>query len=178
MWLFLISLSMLFGAAMVAYVVIRFTGSKSPDRGTLQFPDIFWLSTALVIGVSFAMSRALHALRREHQNPFRSWVRLSLALAIGFLIVQSPAMARLVVEHQHLRHQGSGMFLYGLVFFLVLLHALHVLGGMIALIRVGYQARRGAYDHEHYQPVRHAAMYWHFLDIIWILMFLTFLVTA
>ncbi len=178
MRLFLLSLFMLFAAAMIGYVFIRTGGEKSPSRGSLHFPELFWLSTALVVVISFTMSRAVTALRRERQTVFMGWLRLSLILAIGFLLVQAPAMARLVVTHQQLRSQGGGMFLYGLIFFLVLLHALHVLGGMIALIRVAYQGRRGAYDHEHYQPVRHAAMYWHFLDAVWIAMFLTFLVTA
>lgn len=66
--------------------------------------------------------------------------------------------------------------LYGLVFFLVLIHALHVFGGIIALARTWQQARRGVYDHEHYQPVRHVALYWHFLDAVWLAMFFTFLV--
>ena len=65
--------------------------------------------------------------------------------------------------------------LYGLIFVLVLLHAAHVLGGIIALLRTGQQASRGVYDHEHYQPVRHVALYWHFLDAVWLAMFFTFL---
>ena len=176
MWLFLISLFILFASAMVAYVVIREAGSRSPQQGSLHFPAILWLSTVLVIGVSFSLSRALHFIRRERQAEFRTWLVISLGLAIGFLLVQAPAMAALVVEHE--RFRAAGLFLYGLVFILVLLHALHVVGGMVALVRVTVRGRRGAYDHEQYQPVRYAAMYWHFLDVIWILMFATFLVTA
>jgi heme/copper-type cytochrome/quinol oxidase subunit 3 len=175
-WLFLISLFMLFCGAMLGYVVIRLTGSKSPPRGTLHLPSILWVSTVLVIGVSFALSRAVRFLRMERQAAFLNWLGISLALAVAFLLVQAPALARLLAEHERLR--ANGLFIYGLVFILVLLHALHVVGGMVALIRVTVRARHGAYDHEHYQPVRHTAMYWHFLDAIWILMFLTFLLTA
>jgi heme/copper-type cytochrome/quinol oxidase subunit 3 len=178
MRLFLLSLFMLFAAAMVGYVAIRLAGSKSPQHGTLHFPEILWLSTAIVITISFTMSRAVHALRLERQRAFLNWLRISLALAVGFLLVQTPAMARLLADHERMRTQGSGLFLYGLVFFLILLHALHVLGGMVALVRVTFRARQGAYDHENIPPVRHTAMYWHFLDMIWIVMFLTFLFTA
>lgn len=176
MALFLASLSMLFAAAMVGYAIIRLSGHRSPQSGTLHLPPILWLSTLLVICVSFTMSRAVAAVRREQIRAFAAWLTASLLLAIGFLVVQTPAMIGLLVEHA--RYRASGVFLYGLIFVLVLLHALHVLGGMIALVRVRWQARRGVYDHEHFQPVRHAAMYWHFLDIIWILMFVTFLATA
>jgi heme/copper-type cytochrome/quinol oxidase subunit 3 len=61
------------------------------------------------------------------------------------------------------------------VFFLILVHALHVIGGIITLIRVAYRARKDVFDHENYQPVRHTAMYWHFLDAVWMVMFVTFL---
>jgi cytochrome c oxidase subunit III len=176
MFLFLASLSMLFGAAMVGYAIVRLAGQRSPQSGALHLPQILWLSTLLVICVSVTMGRAVAAVRRERARAFAFWLTASLLLAIGFLVVQTPAMIRLLAEHAYYR--SAGLFLYGLIFVLVLLHALHVLGGMIALIRVRLQASRGVYDHEHYQPVRHTAMYWHFLDVIWILMFITFLATA
>jgi heme/copper-type cytochrome/quinol oxidase subunit 3 len=137
---------------------------------------LLWLSTALVISVSLAMSRAVSAVRREKQRAFHLWLSISLALAIGFLLVQAPAMAMLLAEHELRR--TAGVFLYALVFVLILLHALHVAGGMIALLRLSFRGRHGFYDHEHYQPVRLVAWYWHFLDVIWILMFGTFLLTA
>lgn len=175
MRLFLISLFMLFAAAMMGYALIR-TSPNGVKQGRLHFPHLLWISTALVICVSLTMGRAVAAVRRERQPAFRFWLLLSLALAIGFLLVQAPAMAGLLAEHQRMRVQGR--FLYGLVFVLILLHALHVAGGMIALLRISFRGRHGAYDHEHYQPVRFAAWYWHFLDFIWIVMFLTFLLTA
>lgn len=176
MWLFLTSLFMLFAAVITAYLFVRLAGAKSPPLHTVHFPNLLWLSTALVIGVSVALARTVASLRLEHQDAFRRWLRVALLLGIGFILVQAPAMARLLVVHQHLRQ--SGMFLYGMVFVLILLHALHVVGGIIALIRVTIQGERGVYDHEHYLPVRHTAMYWHFLDLIWLAMFTTFLVTG
>ena len=172
MWLFLISLFMLFAAAMVGYAIIRLAGHQSPPSGAIHLPGLLWLSTALVIGVSFSMARGLRYLRIERQAGFRAWLRWSIALAIGFLVVQAPAMAMLLAGSRQ-----SVIVLYRLIFVLVLLHALHVVGGIVALARVALQTRRGVYDHEHYLPVRHAAMYWHFLDLIWIIMFLTFLLT-
>jgi cytochrome c oxidase subunit III len=176
MFLFLVSLSMLFGAGMIGYAIIRLAGQRSPHAGALHLPHILWLSTLLVICVSVTMGRAVAAVRRERMRAFSVWLTASLMLAIGFLVVQTPAMITLLMEHA--RYRSAGLFLYGLIFFLIMVHALHVLGGMIALVRVRLQAHRGVYDHEHYQPVRHTAMYWHFLDVIWILMFVTFLATA
>ena len=65
--------------------------------------------------------------------------------------------------------------MWAVLFCFVLLHAAHVLGGIIYLAVVTVRAYRGVYDHEHFVGVRHAALYWHFLDVVWILMFGTFL---
>jgi cytochrome c oxidase subunit 3 len=176
MWLFLIALFMLFGAVMVAYLFIRLAGAKSPPLHVIHLPSLLWLSTALVIGVSIALARAVKYLRMEKQDSFRDWFRVSLLMAVGFIIVQAPAMLMLLRAHYQLRSQG--MFLYGLVFFLILIHALHVVGGIVAMVWVGIKAERGVYDHEHYLPVNHVAMYWHFLDFVWLSMFVTFLSTG
>jgi heme/copper-type cytochrome/quinol oxidase subunit 3 len=174
MWLFLASLFMLFAAGLLGYVVIR--NSVQNVNQHVHLPGILWLSTAMVLGVSIALARALGALRRERRPAFLAWVRISLLLALGFLAVQAPAMVMLLAQHRGLKQQHVA--LYGLVFFLILLHALHVVGGMVALILINLRGSRGVYDHEHYLPMRHAAMYWHFLDAVWIILFLTFLATA
>jgi heme/copper-type cytochrome/quinol oxidase subunit 3 len=173
MWLLLASLFMLFAAVMVGYLVIRLGGSQSPPLHAIHFPKLLWLSTALVIGVSFALQRSLNYVKLEKQREFHRWLLISLWLAIGFIVVQAPAMIELLAAHR--RFHPQGLALYGLVFFLILVHAAHVVGGIIAMSRIIYVARTGAFDHEHYQPVRHTAMYWHFLDAVWIAMFFTFL---
>jgi heme/copper-type cytochrome/quinol oxidase subunit 3 len=176
MWLFLTALFMLFAAVMMAYLFIRLAGPKSPPLHSIHLPAPLWLSTALVIGVSIALARALNFLRIERQEAFRDWFRVSLLMAVGFIIVQAPAMWMLLRAHERFRSQG--IFLYGLVFILILIHALHVVGGIVAMVWVGIKAERGVYDHEHYLPVRHTAMYWHFLDLVWLTMFITFLATG
>jgi heme/copper-type cytochrome/quinol oxidase subunit 3 len=174
MWLFLIALFMLFAAVMVGYLVIRLGSAQSPPLHSIQLPKLLWVSTALVIAVSFALSRALHFVRHERQGLFRGWLMISFLLAVGFIAVQIPAMIKLLSAHHRL--QQTGVTLYGLVFFLILVHAAHVVGGIVTMVRLMYVSPRGVIDHEHYQPVRFTAMYWHFLDLVWIVMFLTFLV--
>ena len=66
--------------------------------------------------------------------------------------------------------------LWTILFVYVLLHALHVLGGMIYLALVTRNGLLGRYDHEYYVGVRHAAMYWHFLDVVWLMMFGIFVI--
>lgn len=187
MYLFLAALFMLFASSLLAYVFIRTQSAARPPRGTLHLPAALWLSTAMIVGVSVTFPRALRALRREKQPLFRKWIVATLVLACGFVMVQTPAMIQLLATHRQIledyqhtpaaHESGSApaVHLYGFVFVLVLLHATHVLGGIVSLIVVTVRGYRGAYDHEDYLPVIYAAMYWHFLDAVWIVMFVTFL---
>lgn len=178
LWVFLVALAMLFGASMLGYVYIRLVGPRAlaHTAAPVHVPSLLWVSTAIVLAVSYSLHRALAAVRRERHAPFRTWLRASLALAVGFIAVQTPAMIMLLREHAALSAQG--VHIYGLIFFLVLLHALHVVGGVVALVRVIVLESRGIFDHEHFLPIRHAAMYWHFLDVVWLVMFTTFLVVG
>jgi heme/copper-type cytochrome/quinol oxidase subunit 3 len=173
MYLFLASLFMLFAAGILGYVLIRIKASERLALGSLEIPHALWASTAIVVIASFTIQRAVNQLRHERQQSFRHFLLLTMLLAVVFVIVQAPSMVVLMQHQQQLRQKR--LALYGLIFFLILLHALHVLGGIIALGWTSHHARQGAYDHEHYQPVGRVALYWHFLDAVWLVMFFTFL---
>jgi cytochrome c oxidase subunit 3 len=170
MALFLAALGMLFAASLLAFVFIRY-GSNSPSAGAIHLPNELWLSTLLVVCVSIALGLATRQLREGRQRSSRNSLTAALAFAAGFLTVQAPALVKLLEEHQHLR--ASGLHLYGLIFFLVLLHAAHVVGGMVALVYVTIKAHRGGYERRGgpKNPIRMTTLYWHFLDMVWIVMF-------
>jgi cytochrome c oxidase subunit 3 len=174
MWLFLTSLTMLFAAGMLGYAIIRLTSSAIPETFAVRLPATLWISTALVLAASFTIHRALRAIQHEKRAELRQWLWATLALAVGFIAVQVPSMLAMLASHRQLLE--SRMPLYGLIFFLVLVHAAHVVGGVIALITVLGKALRDGYDHEHHTGVYHSALYWHFLDIVWFVMFGTMLV--
>ena len=169
MWLFLLALSMLFGASILGYGLIRFTGTSQASRGLIHLPIALYFSTAIIIISSFTFHRAIVSARQDHQRALRAWLATTLLLAIAFIAVQAPALWIVLRRHYVLRAQDIGI--YGLIFFLILLHALHVIGGLVALVQVNRKAAVGAYQHRSIAPLRHAALYWHFLDIIWLAMF-------
>jgi heme/copper-type cytochrome/quinol oxidase subunit 3 len=172
MVLFLAALFMLFTASLIGFVWIRFGMPNSPPAGAIHLPNELWLSTLLVICVSIALGLATRQLREGRQRASRNSLTAALAFAAGFLTVQAPALVKLLEEHQHLR--ASGLHLYGLIFFLVLLHAAHVVGGMVALVYVTVKAHRGGYERRGgstKNPIRMTTLYWHFLDMVWIVMF-------
>jgi len=176
MYLFLAALFMLFASGMLGYGMIRVAAMNKVALHSLHMPGGLWFSTALVVAASVTAQLALREVKREHQESFRRWLAATLWLAVGFVIVQIPSLVVLLREQAVMKQQKLALF--GLIFFLVLLHAMHVVGGIAALGRTVRQAGRNVYDHEHYQPVHHVALYWHFLDCVWLVMFFSFLLVG
>jgi len=185
MLLFLAALFMLFAASIVGYVLIRLQITHAPEvplsngysrpivaLQTLELPSMLWVSTFLVVGVSVAISLAQAFFARGLHQPYRKALIAALALGAGFVTVQTPAMVSLLMSQSAGREKFG--HLYGLLFFLVLLHALHVIGGMIGLGRLAMRVQHGGYNPTDPGPTKHIALYWHFLDAIWIAMFATF----
>ena len=186
MWLFLTTLTILFASGMIAYVFIRLRGQGMPPPGALRDQiarPLLFVSTTAVLLASVTIHMALVKVRRERRGAFIKWLLATDALALLFLAIQTPAMWGLLASDVGAGHALGQLGvrdtrLYGIIFFFVLVHAAHVLGGMIYLAMVTRRALAGRYDHEHVVGVRHAALYWHFLDLVWLFMFGTFLVVG
>ncbi len=186
MILFLASLAILFAASMLAFIIVRFMQSRPRTNlltdevypaltpmGSLHLPATLWLSTIIILASSVTMHFALKNVRLERQQKFCRWMVVTAVLAGLFLIVQVPGLIALLIEHNRLEVSHA---MFGAIFFLVLVHALHLVGGIVPLIYVTRKAFHGAYDHESHAPVKHLTMYWHFLDAVWLVMFTLLLV--
>ncbi len=178
MWLFLAALAMFFVAAIAAYVVSRFTLPARPELGTIQIPRGLTLSTLLLVASSYTLHRGLVAIRRERQATFVRNILYTATLGVGFVIIQVVCLDQLLANHWAVIDQVDPTYrlqYYGLIFTLVLIHGLHVVGGLVPMAIVTSKALQGRYDHESHMGVTLFAMYWHFLDVIWVLMIGTFL---
>lgn len=186
-YLFLASLGMFFAATMITYLVIRQQAFRpladaipgTPMAGTLdyqplQLPMSFWISTLVLVLVSVFLQRACWMVHRERQKGFRFWLVGSLIAASVFTLIQGFGLVDLLTQHFS-RSDGTTK-IYGMSFTLSFIHALHVIGGMVFLGFVIYQAYRDRYDHERHWAVDHCASYWHFLDVVWAFMLITFVV--
>jgi len=164
MWLFLVSLGVLFAACVVGYVVVRLRAPEWPPPGSPSLPAGMWTSTAVLIVLSLLMVLAERALERGRQETATRMLTASLVLAIAFLGSQVANWMRLagndVMPHQSL-------FVFGF-YILTFLHAAHVVGGLVPLILVALRARAGKYSNGESEGVHLVAMYWHFLVVAWI----------
>lgn len=175
-YLFMVSLGVFFAASIVAYLIIRLSGDRVSSTAPIGLPNSLWFSTAALLVTSYCLSRAKRAIRREKQLAMRRWLLASCVLGFAFLAVQG--LGILDIMDAHLAGLERRMSLYGVVFFLVALHAVHVLGGMFCLTTVTMRGWQHRYDHECYRGIKLCAAYWHFLDVVWILMLSTFLLTS
>jgi len=168
MRLFLSSLAVLFAAGLVAFWVVRVRAMYWPPAGAPALPRMLLLSTALAAAVSGAAQAALVAIRRGNEPGLRRWLAAALLLALAFLGCQAVAWVGFFDRATFERH------LYGFTFYaLTGLHALHVLGGLVALAVVVVRARLGAYSWAQHAAVRSTAAYWHFLGAVWLAIYAT-----
>jgi len=170
MRLLILSLTVLFAASIVGYAVTR----ARLEDGAVAVPPLLWASTAALLAAGVLLELASRRLHGGRAGSARGLLAAAAAGSVAFLAVQVPALAQLLDAHP--QASAAGNPLLGFVFFLVLLHALHVLGGMVALAVVLRRARGRALTVDHDGPaVRHTAAYWHFLDLVWVVMFAVFL---
>ena len=173
MAVFLASLSMLFVASLLGFLLIRFKAEVWPPPGAPPIPWSLWLSTLLALGCSGTMQLGLNAIRAGSNERLNRWLLVTNLLALLFLAVQSLSWwqfydPELLKEH-----------LYAFTFYmLTVLHAAHVVGGMISLVFVTVRAKQGAYNWANYAGIKQSTLYWHFLDVVWLVLFATLLLTS
>ena len=171
MWVFLASEIMLFGAFISAYIVLRM-GSPNfgvPDEAIMGRP-LATLNTFVLITSSVTMVLALAALQRDNIKSFATYLVLTSFLGLAFLGIKA-------FEYHHKIAEGltisSGLF-GSFYFTLTGLHALHMIGGLVFNTYILWNGLRGKYSSQHFERVEYAGLYWHFVDLVWVVLFPVF----
>src|SRR6185436_14871535 len=165
----------LFVAAIVGYLIVRNKTTDWPPPGMPRLPSGLWLATMILVGAGITVHRALIAIRRGELRRTTRWLMVTLALGSTFLVVQSWNWWGLIRSHM----TASSKNLYAFTFFMLTgLHAAHAIGGIVLLAVVLARSRGGRYGSGHHPGVTYAAMYWHFLDAMWLWLFAVLVVFA
>jgi cytochrome c oxidase subunit III len=177
-WLFLASLSVFFFGSLILYAIYFALRTAPPGQTRPSFfiPKSFILTSIILIAISICLHMASGAMRRERRMEVWRCVIIASILCVVFFGTQSWGMYHMINEL--LTSSQQDLSLYGFTFFLVLVHALHVVGGGAGLTFLLFGLSRDAYDHESYFPIRFCALYWHFLDVVWFLMLACFALAA
>jgi cytochrome c oxidase subunit 3 len=162
-WLFIISIVMLFASQTSAYLVKRAEG----DWTEFQVPTIFWYSTAILLMSSFTMHFSVISARKNNQNKLKLLVGITFLLGIMFLVMQYLGWQDLQQQGVYMKGNPSGSFFY--VF--TGLHGLHILLGLGILIGTLIMAFKNKITPQNTLLAEVCATSWHFLDILWIYLF-------
>lgn len=159
----------MFAGLTSAYIV------RSNQGNWLQFslPPIFWASTAVILVSSLTMQLSLNAFKAREMAKYRKLVTLTMILGILFALLQFVGFDYLIAHGVKIIGEGSnpsGSFL-GII---TGIHAVHVLGGVIALLIIFFRAYRKKVKSYNVLPVELTNTYWHFVDILWLYLFVFF----
>ena len=187
MWYFLVSDAFTFSALLISYGTIRFSSTNWPDpnevfnampfmhgvNAPLGFVSIM---TFILILSSVFVVRAVQEGHRMNKKGVVFWMFLGILGGAAFLGCQA-------WEWTHLIHGGTtpwgnpyGPPAFGQLFFLITgFHGFHVFSGVAFNIIVAVQAARGVYERRgHYEMVEKIGLYWHFVDLVWVFVFMAF----
>lgn len=168
MWVFLMALGVLFAASIAGYLIVRLRAPAWPPPGMPRLPSGLWLATLAIVAASVAIQQALTTMRLGQTSASVRWLRATVALGVLFLIVQTVNWWGLVTADVGLRTKN----LYAFTFYMLTgLHAAHVIGGLVPLVVVASRAAKGRYGSGWHPGVLYSAMYWHFLDGVWLVLF-------
>ncbi len=167
LWLSIVAMIMIFASLTSAYVVSWGKG------GWLQFemPQLFYVSTAIIISSSVSMNWALSSAKKNNFKNLKIAALITLVLGVAFIICQFKAWGALVDQKVFFAGRSSnvsGSYLYALTG----LHMAHLIFGIMALMVVLVKSLLQKYNSENLLGIRLCAIFWHFLDILWIYLFL------
>ena len=168
LWIGMGSIIMMFAGLTSAYIV---KGSL-PGWSEVTVPKIFYYSTAVMVISSLTMQMALKAFKERSMQQYRRMVTVTALLGFGFIAMQIAGFMQLWDSGAPLGGSGQAAFLY-VIFGL---HAAHVLGGAIALLVMFIKAFSTSIRNYNPVPVEVVSTYWHFVDFLWIYLFIFFLI--
>ncbi len=162
------SMTMMFAGLTSAFVVSK---SRADWLKDFQLPPAFYYSTAAIIGCSVTFHMAKKAIQKNNNSATTMYLLATLVLGILFVILQFVGFGQIVESGYYFTGSGSSItttFLY----VVTVVHLIHLAGGVISLLIIIYNHFKQKYNSSQTLGIELGAMYWHFLDLLWVYLFL------
>ena len=166
LWLFMVSVMMLFGAWTSAYIVKR----GEPGWSSFELPEQFWLNTGIILLSSITMIWAHLSAKRDNLQQTKLALGITTALGVAFLAGQWLAWEKMVEMNYYFAGSGSSSsssFIYVLTGF----HGLHIVSGVVFLLIVLFAAFKYKVHSKNMLRMEMCSTYWHFLGVLWLYLF-------
>ncbi len=160
LWLFMVTIVMLFAAFTSAYIVRQSEGNWL----NFELPSIFYFSTAVLILSSATMHWAYISAKKDNLSMVKLATGITLTLGLVFLFTQYSGWGNLVDQGVYLVGNPSGSFLY----IITGLHGLHIISGLVFLLILLLATIKYKVHSKKMLLIEMGATYWHFLDILWV----------
>jgi cytochrome c oxidase subunit III len=172
MVVFVASEAMFFATFFGAYFTIYSVNPVWPPAGFPRLePGLATVLTVLLVASSVTLQVGVRAIRRDRTRAMLVWLGLTILLGAGFLGLQ--------LYDYSLLGFGVGDGIFGSLFYVMTgLHMAHVFGGVVFLVLVLTQGLGGQLTHAHHDSMEAGSIYWHFVDVVWICLFITFYVVG
>jgi cytochrome c oxidase subunit 3 len=161
--------TMVFAAFTSAFVVRR---GLSDDWTSMHKPPVLWVNTAVLLASSVVLDLSRRSLKAHDRSQFNLWWTVATGLGILFLLGQAFAWYELKQAGVYVATNPSSSFFY----VLTASHAFHLLGGVLALVYVDVQALRLRLGPAKRTAIDITAIFWHFLDGLWLYLMVLFYV--
>ena len=164
----MVSMTMMFGGLTSAFVVSK---SRVDWLKDFQLPSAFYISTIAIIGCSLTFYVAKKAIMKNNRAKTTVFLLSTLFLGLLFVVLQFVGFRQIVDAGYYFTGSGSSItstFLY----VVTIVHLIHLAGGVIALLIIIYNHFKQKYNSSQTLGIELGAMYWHFLDLLWVYLFL------
>ncbi|MCA1994652.1 MAG: heme-copper oxidase subunit III [Coleofasciculus sp. S288] len=166
---FLAAESMIFLGLFAAFLIYKSTMPGWPPEGTPELELLLpGINTLILISSSFVMHKGQSAIKKDDVSGLQFWFGITALMGAAFLAGQ-------LFEYNHLGHEGFGLTtnLFTSAFFVLTgFHGLHVTVGLLLILSVLLRSLKPKhYSSEEHFGVEAAELYWHFVDVVWIVLF-------
>jgi cytochrome c oxidase subunit 3 len=167
MWIFLAADAMTFGALLAGYGALRYGDPNWPRPSTILGIPLTAFMTFLLICSSVTMVEALAGVRQGKMSKFRLFLFLTILGGVMFLSMQAFEWTHLIEHGQSIRRNNFGATFFILTGF----HGMHVFSGVVYLSIILLISLTGRFTPDNNSEVEISGLYWHFVDLVWILVF-------
>ena len=164
----MVSMIMMFAGLTSAFVVSK---SRADWLKDFQLPTAFYYSTIVIIGCSITFHLAKKAIQKNNQSKTTIFLLTTLVLGILFVVLQFVGFGQIIDNGHYFTGSGSSItttFLY----VVTVVHLIHLAGGVISLLIIIYNHFKQKYNSSQTLGIELGAMYWNFLDLLWVYLFL------
>ena len=162
------SMTMMFAALTSAFIISK---SRADWLKDFQMPMPFFISTAVIIACSVTFHLAKTSIQKDNRSATTGFLLTTLVLGIAFVWLQFEGFSQVIAQGYYFTGSESNItttFLY----VVTMAHLAHLAGGLISLFVIIYNHFKQKYNSRQTLGIELGAMYWHFLDLLWVYLFL------